>query len=136
MAAAIPREIWEFSKEDWRIASCYFVLWIILAVIVFIFATRAGNIHIMHFAGKAEEYKYTGISPSDYDQVWLDFSCEERALIAVRDGKYILINPSMWCLLWMQPLCFLRQQLFRHKLLWHLSLESPTNLKWTQQRSR
>lgn len=90
MAAAIPREIWEFSKEDWRIASCYFVLWIILTIITFIFATRAGNIHIKHFAGKAEEYKYTGISPSDYDQVWLDFSCEERALIAVRDGKYIL----------------------------------------------
>lgn len=90
MAAAIPREIWEFTKEDWIIASRYLVLWIILAVIVFVLATRAGNIHIKHMAGKAEKYKYTCISPADYEHVWLDFYCDQRALIAVREGKFIL----------------------------------------------
>lgn len=90
MAAAIPREVWEFSKEDWLIASRYFVLWIILAVIVFVLATRAGNIHIKHMAGKAEKYKCTGISPADYEHVWLDFYGEQRALISIRDGKFVL----------------------------------------------
>ena len=90
IAATLPYEIWEFSKEDWHIASRYFILWIIIVIIASVLAIRAGNIHFKHFSGKAEKHKYTGISPSDYEHVWLDFYGDQRALIRVREDKYIL----------------------------------------------
>ena len=83
----------EFEQRDWNIFIaflCEEFLLISASVICAVVCGRITKKRNRALAAAWERNKFEGISPTDYNYIWFNSFCDERALITEKDGKYAL----------------------------------------------
>lgn len=87
------KELHEFGHSDWIHFAFFVISELLMGVLMFFFAIRAGRILNQKDIQKKtyyEQFKYDGIEPGEYDYVWFDFSGNARAKILKQGNSYLL----------------------------------------------
>lgn len=83
----------EFMERDWNLFYIFlfeeFLLWL-FSLFCTIRACKIGKERRRKIQQQWMENKYAGIKPSEYDYIWYDFECTERALILKQGNCYKL----------------------------------------------
>lgn len=83
----------EYVQKEWVLAGVFLIEELIIAFFMVLFSVLAGRISIKRnqkIVADWEQNKFMGIQPDDYDYVWFDFSCTERALVLKQNNVYKL----------------------------------------------
>ena len=84
---------WDYSKQDWQFFAVFLIEEAVIVGVLFLFSVLAGRLNIKRngeILSFREKNKFLGLEPSEYDEIWFDFDCTERALIQRQEGKFIL----------------------------------------------
>lgn len=87
------KEFHEFSSDDWRSFALFLLSEVLIGLLMFLFGRSAGKIARQVNTQKRtyyEQLRYDGILPGEYDEVWFDFSGEERAKIRKQEQAFLL----------------------------------------------
>ncbi len=87
------RELYEFTAQDWTWLIRGVLVGTVVIVLLFCFSCLGGKLvkqQQEQIQTYLVQFKYTGISPDDYDFLWIDFGGLTRAVIRKSDDCYHL----------------------------------------------
>ena len=87
------RELYEFTAQDWPWLIRGVLSGAVVSVLLYYFACLAGKLATQQqeqLQTYLAQFRYAGISPDDYDFLWIHFSGLTRAIIRKSDGCFHL----------------------------------------------
>lgn len=86
-------ELYEFTSQDWSWLIIGLLVGAVIAALTYFSACQEDKINAQQqeqIQTYLSQFKYAGISPDDYDFLWIDFGGLTRAIIRTSDNCYHL----------------------------------------------
>ena len=91
------KEFWDFTQQDWYHFALFLLTEVLIILLMAFGAIKAGklvNKQEKQVKQYFDQFKYAGTKPGDYDNIWFDFSGDERARIVKLSDVYYLYVES------------------------------------------